>query len=37
MSGHAMDMANEGIFVDIPFTVTSGTSGGAVPVTIKCT
>jgi len=37
MSGHAMDMSNEGIFVDIPFTVTSGVSGGAVPVTIKCT
>jgi hypothetical protein len=37
MSGHAMDMADEGIFVNIPFTVTSGTSGGAVPVTIKVT
>ena len=37
MSGHAMDMANEGVFVDIPFTVTSGAAGAAVPVTIKCT
>ena len=36
MSGHALDMANEGIFVDIPFTVTSGADGGSVPITFKC-
>ncbi len=37
MNGHALDMANEGIFVDIPFTVTSGADGGSVPLTIKIT
>ena len=36
-SGHALDMADEGMFVDIPFTVTSGADAGAVPVTIKVT
>ena len=37
MSGHALDMANEGMFVDIPFTVTSGADAGAIPLTIKAT
>ena len=37
ISGHALDMANEGMFVDIPFTVTSGADAGLVPLTIKCT
>ena len=37
MNGHALDMANEGIFVDIPFTVTSGADAGVVPLTIKAT
>ena len=37
MSGHALDMANEGIFVDIPFTATSGADAGAIPLTIKAT
>ena len=36
-SGHALDMANEGVFVDIPFTATSGADAGAVPLTIKAT
>ena len=36
-SGHALDMADEGIFVDIPFTATSGADAGAVPLTIKAT
>ena len=34
MSGHALDMAVEGMFVTIPFTVTSGEDAGAVPLTI---
>ncbi len=37
MSGHNMDMANEGVFVDIPFTATSGADGGGNLITIKCT
>ena len=37
MSGHALDMASEGMFVDIPFTATSGADGGLVPLTIKAT
>ena len=38
MSGHSLDMADEGVFVEIPFTVTSGPDGsGTVPVTIKMT
>ena len=37
MGGHAMDLANEGVFVDIPFTATSGPAAGAVPFTFKCT
>ena len=35
MSGHNLDLADEGIFVEIPFTVTSGADGGTVPLTIK--
>ena len=38
MSGHNLDMADEGVFVEIPFTVTSGPDGsGTVPITIKMT
>ena len=37
IGGHALDMANEGMFVDIPFVATSGADAGAVPLTIKCT
>lgn len=37
MNGHALDMADDGVFVDIPFTVTSGANAGLVPVTIKMT
>ena len=37
MSGHNLDMADEGVMLEIPFTVTSGSNLGAVPVTIKCT
>ena len=37
MNGHALDMADDGVFVDIPFTVTSGADAGLVPVTIKMT
>ena len=37
MSGHSMDMANEGVFVDIPFTVTSGADAASAPFTFKCT
>lgn len=37
ISGHNLDMADEGIFLEIPFTVTSGADAGAVPVTIKAT
>lgn len=37
MSGHNMDMSDEGVFVEIPFTVTSGADAGSVPVTIKAT
>jgi len=36
IGGHALDMANEGMFVDIPFIATSGADAGAVPLTIKC-
>jgi len=36
IGGHALDMANEGMFVDIPFVATSGADAGAVPLTIKC-
>ena len=36
-SGHALDMATEGMFIDIPFTATSGADAGAVPLTIKMT
>ena len=37
ISGHNLDMANEGAFIEIPFTVTSGADGGSTPLTIKCT
>ena len=38
MSGHNLDMADESVFVEIPFTVTSGPDGsGTIPVTIKMT
>ena len=37
MSGHNLDMADEGIFVEIPFTATSGADAGAIPLTIKAT
>ena len=38
MSGHNLDMSDEGVFVEIPFVVTSGPDGsGTVPVTIKMT
>tara|TARA_R110002012_G_scaffold59266_10_gene154778 strand:+ start:465 stop:1493 length:1029 start_codon:yes stop_codon:yes gene_type:complete len=37
IGGHALDMAAEGMFLDIPFVATSGADAGAVPLTIKCT
>lgn len=37
MSGHALDMSDDGVFLDIPFTVTSGADAGSNPITIKMT
>tara|TARA_R100000005_G_C4996893_1_gene203672 strand:- start:1527 stop:2564 length:1038 start_codon:yes stop_codon:yes gene_type:complete len=37
MKGHNLDLADEGVFVELPFTVTSGANGGAVPLTLKTT
>ena len=37
MTGHSLDIADEGAFIEIPFTVTSGADGGTVPLTIKTT
>ena len=37
MSGHNLDMADEGVFVEIPFTATSGADGGGALITVKAT
>ena len=37
MSGHNLDMASEGIFLELPFTATSGADAGSSPITIKAT
>tara|TARA_R110002020_G_scaffold472472_1_gene700611 strand:- start:33660 stop:34685 length:1026 start_codon:yes stop_codon:yes gene_type:complete len=37
MSGHNLDLANDGVFLEIPFTATSGADGGSNPITIKMT
>lgn len=37
MKGHSLDLGDEGVFVELPFTVTSGADGGAAPITIKTT
>tara|TARA_Y100001938_G_scaffold21572_1_gene27758 strand:+ start:13971 stop:15008 length:1038 start_codon:yes stop_codon:yes gene_type:complete len=37
MKGHNLDLADEGVFVELPFVVTSGANGGAAPITLKTT
>ena len=37
IGGHNLDMADDGIYLEIPFIVTSGADGGAVPLTLKAT
>ena len=37
MSGHNLDLADEGVFIEIPFTATSGADSGSAPLTIKAT
>ena len=37
MSGHNLSIADEGTFVEIPFTATSGADGTGNIITIKCT
>ena len=37
MKGHNLDLADEGVFVELPFTITSGANGGSVPLTLKTT
>lgn len=37
LSGHNLDMAEDAVFVEIPFTATSGADSGAVMLTLKAT